>query len=74
MGFTIGLGVLGGFLAITSPYYISDETRESIKKFSKLVIGIEIDFDGADEFDGNGNLIKGGGGALVREKGFPVNI
>ncbi|EQB73280.1 MAG: hypothetical protein AMDU4_FER2C00084G0012 [Ferroplasma sp. Type II] len=29
-------------LAITSPYYISDETRESIKKFSKLVIGIEI--------------------------------
>ncbi len=29
---------------------------------------IEIDFDGADEFDGNGNLIKGGGGALVREK------
>jgi phosphate uptake regulator len=29
-------------LVITSPYYISDETRESIKKFSKLVIGIEI--------------------------------
>lgn len=29
-------------LAITSSYYISDETRESIKKFSKLVIGIEI--------------------------------
>jgi ribose 5-phosphate isomerase A len=30
--------------------------------------GIEIDFDGSDEFDGSGNLIKGGGGALVREK------
>ncbi|MGE9811066.1 PhoU domain-containing protein [Ferroplasma acidiphilum] len=29
-------------LAITSSYYISDETREAIKKFSKLVIGIEI--------------------------------
>ena len=30
--------------------------------------GIEIDFDGADEFDDAGNLVKGGGGALVREK------
>lgn len=30
--------------------------------------GIEIDFDGADEFDPAGNLVKGGGGALVREK------
>lgn len=29
---------------------------------------IEIDFDGADEFDDAGNLVKGGGGALVREK------
>ncbi|AAT43150.1 ribose-5-phosphate isomerase RpiA [Picrophilus oshimae] len=29
---------------------------------------IDIDFDGADEFDPYGNLIKGGGGALVREK------
>jgi phosphate uptake regulator len=29
-------------LVITSPYYISDETRDAIKKFSKLVIGIEI--------------------------------
>ena len=29
---------------------------------------IDIDFDGADEFDPDGNLIKGGGGALVREK------
>lgn len=29
-------------LAITSSFYISDETRDAIKKFSKLVIGIEI--------------------------------
>lgn len=30
--------------------------------------GIDIDFDGADEVDPMGNLIKGGGGALTREK------
>ncbi|MBS4214549.1 MULTISPECIES: ribose-5-phosphate isomerase RpiA [Neobacillus] len=29
---------------------------------------IDIAIDGADEFDSNLNLIKGGGGALVREK------
>ncbi|WP_337860435.1 phosphate uptake regulator PhoU [Ferroplasma sp.] len=29
-------------LTITSSYYISDETRDAIKRFSKLVIGIEI--------------------------------
>lgn len=30
--------------------------------------GLDIVIDGADEFDSNLNLIKGGGGALVREK------
>ncbi|MGC8505999.1 MAG: ribose-5-phosphate isomerase RpiA [Thermoplasmata archaeon] len=29
---------------------------------------IDVDVDGADEIDGNGNMIKGGGGALFREK------
>jgi len=29
---------------------------------------IELTVDGADEVDGNGNLIKGGGAALLREK------
>ena len=29
---------------------------------------IDIDIDGADEIDKKGNLIKGGGGALLREK------
>jgi len=29
---------------------------------------IELAIDGADEFDGKNNLIKGGGGALAREK------
>jgi ribose 5-phosphate isomerase A len=32
------------------------------------VEGIDIDIDGADEVDPHGNLIKGYGGALVREK------
>lgn len=29
---------------------------------------MDIDVDGADQVDGRGNLIKGGGGALLREK------
>ncbi|MCZ8521795.1 MULTISPECIES: ribose-5-phosphate isomerase RpiA [Paenibacillus] len=29
---------------------------------------IDVTIDGADEADGNGSLIKGGGGALLREK------
>lgn len=29
---------------------------------------IDLDIDGADEIDSSGNLIKGGGGALLREK------
>lgn len=34
---------------------------------------IDITFDGADEADKNGNLIKGGGGALLREKIIAFN-
>lgn len=29
---------------------------------------LDADFDGADEVDSSGNLVKGGGGALTREK------
>ena len=29
---------------------------------------VDLDVDGADEMDGSGNLVKGGGGALLREK------
>ncbi len=32
------------------------------------VTSIDLTIDGADEIDANGNLIKGGGGALLREK------
>lgn len=34
---------------------------------------IDIDIDGADEIDEKGNLIKGGGGALLREKIIAAN-
>lgn len=34
---------------------------------------IDLDIDGADEIDVNGNLIKGGGGALLREKIVAAN-
>ena len=30
--------------------------------------GLDLTIDGADEVDGHGNLIKGGGGALLMEK------
>lgn len=30
--------------------------------------GLDVDLDGADEFDSQLNLLKGGGGALLREK------
>ena len=51
----------------------SDRTTE---KALKMGLNIDQDFsgeldvsiDGADEIDPNGNLIKGGGGALTREK------
>ncbi|RAW00863.1 ribose-5-phosphate isomerase RpiA [Pseudochryseolinea flava] len=34
---------------------------------------IDVSIDGADEVDTNGNLIKGGGGALLREKILATN-
>jgi len=37
---------------------------KTLTQVSKL----DLTIDGADEFDGNLNLIKGGGGALLREK------
>ncbi len=50
----------------------SKNTEEIAKsygiKIDNNLNNIEIDFDGADEYDMDGNLIKGGGGALVREK------
>ena len=52
----------------------SEETRinalsRDIKVYGfDTVTHLDINIDGADEVDGKGNLIKGGGGALLREK------
>ncbi|HKL12367.1 MAG TPA: ribose-5-phosphate isomerase RpiA [Halanaerobiales bacterium] len=52
----------------------SEETRELAKELEiplttlSEVRHIDLTIDGADEVDNNLNLIKGGGGALVREK------
>ena len=35
------------------------------------VQSLSVYIDGADEIDGNGNMIKGGGAALTREKSWP---
>jgi ribose 5-phosphate isomerase A len=51
----------------------SDETGQLLSEYGLSVSvslsgRIVIDIDGADEIDPAGNLIKGGGGALTREK------
>ncbi len=52
----------------------SEETKERARKAGIEIIdlteadGIDLTIDGADEVDPNRNLIKGGGGALLREK------
>jgi len=46
---------------------LSIEQGISLYELSKLK-GLDLVIDGADEFDENLTLIKGGGGALVREK------
>ncbi len=52
----------------------SEATAERLKKHGipvydlNNVVDMEVYVDGADEFDGGLNLIKGGGGALTREK------
>lgn len=56
----------------------SKETGRIAKEFGiktkdYLEDKIDVTFDGADEADLNGNLIKGGGGALVREKIIAYN-
>ncbi|NIV13391.1 MAG: ribose-5-phosphate isomerase RpiA [Aliifodinibius sp.] len=52
----------------------SEETKRLALSLNIKVYGfdtvkhLDINIDGADEVDINGNLIKGGGGALLREK------
>ncbi len=66
----INEGLLSDIICIPS----SNQTKElalaigiKVYGFDK-VIRLDINIDGADEIDKNINLIKGGGGALLREK------
>src|SRR5690606_20110338 len=57
----------------------SSKTAELAKQSGIPIIGfenierIDLAIDGADEVDDYGNLVKGGGGALVREKILAFN-
>lgn len=47
--------------------FLAKECGIQIFSFADIV-QLDITIDGADEIDGNLNLVKGGGGALLREK------
>lgn len=57
----------------------SQQSEDLARKLSIPIVSfsdincIDLDIDGADEVDGNLCLIKGGGGALLREKIVAVN-
>lgn len=46
---------------------VAKDARVPLIEFGELD-SIDAAFDGADQIDANGNMIKGGGGALLREK------
>lgn len=63
-------GVLRDIVGIASSIQTESFARKLNIPLSNLEIhpGIDLTIDGADEVDSNLNLIKGGGGALLREK------
>jgi ribose 5-phosphate isomerase A len=58
--------VIRGFTSHTSKCL--NGVKGNIANDSEAYTEIDLDIDGADEVDGNFNLIKGGGGAHTREK------
>lgn len=60
-----GLKIKGVSSSIRSSDLARSHGIEIMDDFQGIM---DIDVDGADQVDGNGNLIKGGGGALLREK------
>jgi len=68
LGELIKSGKIKDITGVPTSLRTADMARSYGIKIENNLEGIEIDFDGADEFDPEGNLIKGGGGALVREK------
>jgi len=70
IGTLIQQGVLEGIKAIPTADIIAEEARQVGIPLTSLddYPRIDVTIDGADEVDPNLNLIKGGGGALLREK------
>ncbi|WP_337860436.1 ribose-5-phosphate isomerase RpiA [Ferroplasma sp.] len=68
LGELVRSGKITGITGVPTSLRSADLASSYGIKIDNNLDGIEIDFDGADEFDINGNLVKGGGGALVREK------
>jgi ribose 5-phosphate isomerase A len=66
----IGDGVLEGVLGVPCSMQVEEEARRLRIPLTTLQENpvIDVTLDGADEVDPNLNLIKGGGGALLREK------
>jgi ribose 5-phosphate isomerase A len=70
IGELIRRGELEGIQAIPTANLISEEARKAEIPLTSLEEHprIDVTIDGADEVDPELNLIKGGGGALLREK------
>jgi ribose 5-phosphate isomerase A len=63
-------GVLSDLLGVPCSSQVEEEARKlgiPLTTFDEHPV-IDLTIDGADEVDGNLDLIKGGGGALLREK------
>ena len=70
IGEKLAAGELSGILGVPTARAIEQEARELGIEVTSLEDHPQIDLtiDGADEVDPNLDLIKGGGGALLREK------
>jgi len=70
LGEKIKNGQLTGISAVSSSIESQNQAEQlGIRVFDiNSIESIDITIDGADEFDNQLNLIKGGGGALLREK------
>jgi len=70
LGQLIGQGRLKDILGVPCSEQVADQARAAGISLTSLEErpGLDLTIDGADEVDPQLNLIKGGGGALLREK------